>query len=130
MDALAVNWQESQNNLPAVIEAGMDFIAPVPGNGTSLAVNLVGNAPLLDHTGTYVQVSRDDWQAILDYSQHLACFKLGNDAFQATMPMLKSFYQFCASRNSRWARSGLFVKYLRAEGQKQEKAQPRYEVKA
>jgi hypothetical protein len=126
MDALAVNWQQSQNNLPAVIEAGMDFIAPVPGNGTSLAVTVVGNAPLLDPTGTYVQVARDDWQSILDYSQHLACFKLGNDAFEATMPMLKSFYQYCADRNKRWAQSGLFVKYLRSEGRKQEIKEPRW----
>ena len=129
MDALAVNWEESQSNLPAVIEAGMDFIAPVPGNGTSLAVTLVGNAPLLDPTGTYVQVARDDWQTILDYSQHAACFKLGNDAFQATMPMLKSFYQFCADRNKRWATMGVFARYLRSEGKKQEVAQPRWESK-
>lgn len=127
MDALAVNWQQSQNNLPAVIEAGVDFIAPVPGNGASMAVTLVANAPLLDATGTYVQVSRDDWQAVLDYSQHLACFKCGNDVFEATMPLLKSFYQFCADRNRRWVASGLFVKYLRSEGKRQEMAEPRWE---
>ena len=129
MDALAVNWQQSQNNLAAVIEAGMDFIAPVPGNGTSLAVTVVGNAPLLDPIGTYVQVARDDWQSVLDYSQHLAMFKCGNEAFEATMPMLKSFYQFCADRNKRWATQGVFVKYLHSEGKKQEEAQPRWATK-
>lgn len=128
MDVLAVNWQQSHNNLPAVIEAGMDFIAPVPGNGASMAVTMVANAPLLDSTGTYVQVSRDDWQAVLDYSQHLACFKCGNEVFTATMPLLKSFYQFCADRNKRWATSGLFVKYLRSEGRKQEISEPRWEA--
>jgi len=125
MDCLAVNWQQSNRNLPAVIEAGMDFIAPVPGNGVSLAVTLVGNAPLLDSTNTYVQVARDDWQAVLNLAHHEAMFKCGNDAFQATLPMLKSFYQYCADRNKRWATYGVFVKYLRGEGQKQEKAQPR-----
>lgn len=128
MDALAVNWQQSQNNLPAVIEAGMDFIAPVPGNGASMAVTLVANAPLLDATGIYVQVARDDWQAVLDYSQHLACFKCGNEVFEATMPLLKSFYQFCADRNSRWAEMGIFAKYLRSEGKKQVQAAPRWEM--
>ena len=73
--------------------------------------------------------ARDDWQAILDYAQHLSCFKLGNDAFEATMPMLKSFYQFCADRNKRWATMGVFFRYLRSEGKKQEVAQPRWESK-
>lgn len=128
MDALAVNWQQSQNNLPTVIEAGMDFIAPVPGSGASLAVTLVGNAPLLDSTGTYVQVARDDWDAVLNYAHHVAMFKCGGPEFQATMPMLKAFYQFCADRNKRWATAGIFVKYLRSEGRKQEEASPRWET--
>lgn len=126
MDALAVNWQQSNRNLPAVIEAGMDFIAPVPGNGASFAAKLVANAPILDSTGTYVQVARDDWDAVLNYAHHLSAFKLGNDAFQATFPMLKSFYQFCADRNKRWATQGVFVKYLRSEGKRQEITEPRF----
>ena len=130
MDTLAVNWQQDQNNLPSVIEAGMDFIAPVPGNGVQLSVTLVGNAPLLDSTNTYLQVSRDDWDAVLNYAHHLSCFKLGNEQFEATMPMLKAFYQFCADRNKRWATQGVFVKYLRSEGKKQEVASPRYEQPA
>jgi hypothetical protein len=129
MDALAVNWQESQDNLPAVIEAGPDFIAPLPGNGNLLSVTLVGNAPLLDQTGTYVQCGRDDWDAVLNYAHHVASFKMGNDGFQATTPMLKAFYQFCADRNKRWSTQGVFVKYLRSEGRKQEVASPRWEAK-
>lgn len=128
MDALAVNWQQSNRNLPSVIEAGMDFIAPVPGNGASLAEKLVANAPLLDSTGTFVQVARDDWDTVLNYAHHLAMFKCGNDAFQATFPMLKSFYQFCADRNKRWATQGIFVKYLRSEGKVQETAEPRWSM--
>lgn len=127
MDTLAVNWQESQENLPAVIEAGMDFIAPVPGNGASLSVNLVGNAPLVDATGTYLQVARDDWDAVLNLSHHTAMFKCGGAEFQATLPMLKSFYQFCADRNRRWATQGVFVPYLRGEGKKQDTAEPRWQ---
>ena len=129
MDALAVNWQQSQNNLPAVIEAGMDMIAPVPGLGVNLNVTLVGNAPLLGATGTYLQVARDDWDAVLNYAHHVASFKLGNEGFQATMPMLKAFYQFCADRNKRWATQGIFSKYLRSEGRKQEASQPRWETR-
>lgn len=128
MDAFAINWQQSNNNLPAVIEAGMDFIAPVPGNGASLAVNLVANAPLLDSTGIYVQVARDDWDSVLNYAHHVAAFKLGNEEFEATTPMLRAFYRACADRNKRWATYGIFAEYLRSEGRKQEKAQPRWQM--
>lgn len=125
MDALAVNWQQSQNNLPAVIEAGMDFLAPVPGQGQSLALTVVANAPLLDATNTYVQVSRDDWQAVLDYSQHLALFKRGGTEFKSSMPLLKSFYQAAAERNKRWMTYGIFTEMLHKQGEKQEYADSR-----
>lgn len=130
MDALAVNWQQSQGNLPAVIESGVDMIAPVPGNGASLSVTLVGNAPLVDATGTYLQVARDDWDAVLNLAHHTAMFKCGNEAFAATFPMLKSFYQFCADRNKRWATQGIFTKYLRSEGRRQKIAEPRWEAQS
>jgi hypothetical protein len=112
-----------------VVEAGMDFIAPVPGSGQLLTLQLVGNAPLLDATNTYVQVSRDDWESCLNYAHHVASFKLGNDQFQATMPMLKAFYQYCAQRNSRWATYGVFVEGLRKIGKRQQESEPKWLTK-
>ena len=75
MDSLAVGWQESQQNLPALVQAGMDISSPVPGSGQLVTLQLLGNAPLLDVTNTYVQCSRDDWEAVLTYAQHLASLK-------------------------------------------------------
>ena len=125
MDSLAVGWQESQQNLPALVQAGMDMIAPVPGSGQLVTLQVLGNAPLLDATNTYVQVSRDDWEAVLTYAQHVASFKMGGSEFMATMPMLKSFYQAAASVNRRLATQGVFVEMLRAQGRKQEGAEPK-----
>jgi hypothetical protein len=125
MDALSVGWQQSQSNLPALVEAGIDFIAPVPGAGQLVTLQLLGNAPLLDSTDTYVQVSRDDFEAVLNYAQHLSCFKLGGSEFAATMPMLKDFYRAAASVNKRWATYGVFVQMLREQGRAQEEAEPK-----
>ena len=88
-------------------------------------LNLLGNAPLLDGTNTYVQCSRDDFEAILNYSQHVASFKMGGAEFMATMPMLKGFYQAAANVNRRWATMGVFVEMLKAQGRKQEEAEPK-----
>ena len=40
------------------------------------------------------------------------------------MPLLKDFYRAAASVNKRWA-DGVFVEMLRAEGRKQEVAEPK-----
>ena len=123
MDALAVNWQQSQKNLPAVIEAGMDFIAPVPGSGQSVAITVVANAPLLDSSNTYVQVSRDDWESVLNYAHHVASLK--TNTWTETLPMLQSFYRAAAERTKRWSTYGPFVEMLKRQGQMQEMAEPR-----
>lgn len=125
MDSLAVGWEQSQMNLPAVIEAGIDLVAPVPGVSQQVSLQLVGNAPLLDSTNTYVQVSRDDIEAVLNYAQHVASFKQGGSEFTNTVPLLKDFYRAAASVNRRWATYGIFVEVLRAQGKLQEEAQPK-----
>ena len=89
-----------------------------------MTLNLLGNAPLLDGTNTYVQVSRDDFEAILNYAQHVASFKMGGAEFMATVPMLKGFYQAAANVNKRWATYGVFVEMLKAQGRKQDEAEP------
>ncbi|MGC9293310.1 MAG: hypothetical protein ACP5EP_11420 [Acidobacteriaceae bacterium] len=125
MDGLAIGWQESNSNLPSVVLAGTDMLAPVPGTSQLMSAMLVGNAPLLDTTGVYVQVSRDDFEAVLNYAQHIATFKMGNDRFQATMPMLKDFYRAAVAVNARWATYGIFVRLLRREGEKQGLTEPK-----
>ena len=127
MDANAVGWQQSQNNLPTLVQAGMDLIAPVPGVSQLVTLQLLGNAPLLDATNTYVQVSRNDFEAVLNYAQHVASFKQGGSSFSNTIPLLKDFYRAAVAVNRRWATYGVFVEMLRAQGKKQEEAEPREE---
>jgi hypothetical protein len=88
-------------------------------------LTLVGNAPLLDTTGTYVQVSRDDWEAVLNMSQHIASFKMGGDSFASTIGMLKDFFRAVGARNDRWLTYGPFVEVLKSEGKLQQEAVPR-----
>ena len=125
MDNYAPKWQASNANLPTVVQAGIDFVAPTPGIGQSLSITLVGNAPLLDLSGTYVQVARDDFEAILNYSQHLAAFKYGGAEFASTMEMLKDFYRAVGERNKRWLTYGIFADVLSGQGQRQEIVVPR-----
>lgn len=156
MDDYGIEWQQSNSNLPALIQAGIDFCAPTPaavqgasigglgygqggfgGGGyggsisvgsytsQSLDITLLANAPLLDSTGVYVQVSRDDFEAVLNYAQHVATFKSGGAEFTATAPLLKDFYRAAAALNKRWINYGIFVDILREQGERQEVMEPR-----
>lgn len=124
-DVYAPEWQVSTGNIPGIVQAGMDFLAPTPGQGQSVIATLVGNAPLLDATNTYVQVSRDDWNQVLDYSCHLAMFKQGNQDFQATTSLFQNFIRGAVEVNKRIATYGLFVNVLKEQGQRENLWVPR-----
>jgi hypothetical protein len=125
IDQYAPEWQASNQNLPAVVQAGIDLLAPTPGLGQSVSLTLVGNAPLLDTGGTLVQVARDDFEAVLNYSQHLASFKQGGEEFAATLPLLKDFFRAAGERNKRWMHYGIFTEILNSEGKRQETVEAR-----
>jgi hypothetical protein len=125
MDVYAPEWQVSQGNLPAVIQAGMDFVAPVPGNGQSVTLSMVQNAPLLDATSTYVQVSRDDFEAVLNYAHHLSLFKQGGDNFASAMSLIKDFFAAAVKYNERATTYGLYVDQLRTAGERQQQMEPK-----
>lgn len=120
MDDYAPGWEASQMNLPALVQAGIDFLQPTPGLGQGISMTLVGNAPLLDATNTYVQVSRDDFVQILNYAQHVALFKQGGDYFASTLPLLKGFYEAAMAVNKRLLTYGIFSDTLKTEGQRQD----------
>jgi hypothetical protein len=120
MDTWAPEWQASNGNLPAVVQAGIDFVAPTPGVGQAISMTLVQNAPLLDVTNTYVQVSRDDFEAVLNYAQHISVFKQPGQGFAATMPLLQDFMRSASATNKRLLTYGLYSEALKTQGQRQE----------
>jgi len=120
MDAYSPEWQQSSTVVPSVVQDGIDFVCPTTGTNQSVGMTLVGNAPLLDSTGMYVQVSRDDWSAVIGYANHAASFKEGGQDFTKTSPMLQDFYRAAAAVNKRLLTYGIFVDVLRGQGQKQE----------
>jgi len=125
MDSYAPNWQDNSLTLPSVVIAGIDFVAPTPQVGQSLTMRMIQNAPLLDSTGVYTQVSRDDWNKVLDYAHHVALFKRGGDDFASSMPLLQNFYKGAADVNKRLMTYGLFVDAIRNTGRREEIVVPR-----
>jgi hypothetical protein len=127
-DRWSIGWQEDTGGIPGIVTDGIDQLNASPATAVSVQMNVVANAPFLDSTNTYVQVARDDWDQVLNYTQHVASFKMGGPEFQSTLPLLDEFFKYCRSRNRRNATYGLYVDVLNLQGMKQDIELPR-EVK-
>ena len=75
--------------------------------------------------GDFVQVAREDLDAIIDYAQHLASVKMGGAEFAATMPLFQRFLKQAALYNTKLAEFGEFTQALYGTSQLEESANPR-----
>lgn len=124
-DRWSIGWQEDTGSIPCVVTDGIDQFNIGPCTPVSVLLTVIQNAPFLDATGQFVQVSRDDWDQCLNYVQHVASFKLGGSDFSDTIPLLDEFLNYCVRKNRRQATYGLYVDVLNGAGQKQDAEVPR-----
>lgn len=127
-DRYSVGWDQNPSSFgPVIVTAGIDFLAaPV---GSSVGLTVLGNAPLLDSTGEFLQVSRDSWNSVLDLSQSLASLKMGGAEWKQALELESRAIQFCAGENSRLKSIGAFTDVILERGQIQDFAQQRYNSK-
>jgi hypothetical protein len=98
-------WQNQAPGVPTalgIMSWNLIAVAPQPNSGpNSLMFDLVQNAPVPSQQTDFVQVGREDLDAILDYAQHLASFKSGGDEFMDTMPLYQNTVERAKARNAR-----------------------------
>jgi hypothetical protein len=112
---------------PMVVIGGIDFLGAPTGAG--IGVTVLGNAPVPVLDGDFVQVSRSNWDAVLDCAQSLACFKMGGAEFQQALELETRFVEAAAAENSRLKSTGSFSDILVQRGQAQDRNQERYNTK-
>ena len=128
MDAFSPEWQDDPNAWRCAVMAGMDFVAMCPiatSVPNALGLTLVGNAPIPVKDADFVQISRDDFDVVLDYAQVLASFKQGGIEFMSTKDLEKNFFTAAMANNQRLAKMGIFSDMLHSEGKRQDVNQPR-----
>lgn len=123
-DSYSPEWEMS-GTWPAVIAAGMDFIAVCPVGSSSIDLTLVGNAPVPSADTDYVQISRDVFDVVISYAQHLAAFKQGGMEFTSTQSLTKDFYNAAKQTNKRLEQMGFFSDVTHSAGKKQDESIPR-----
>jgi hypothetical protein len=130
-DVYRTGWQAAAQSAPTTAYlSGLNLLAlaPAPDAGPySLLATVVENAPVPSADTDLVQVSRDDLDAILDYSVHLAMFKCGGAEFQSTLPLMDRFVKQASLYNSRLSEWGEFSKLLLTVSQQEEEQNPRME---
>ena len=93
----------------------------------SVTVSVCQNAPV---GGTYVQVARDCFDAVIDYAHHLAMLKQGGAEFVATIPLYQRFQKKAAQYNSKLKEMGVFEMPQLELSMAQEQQSPRYSLGA
>lgn len=124
MDRYYPEWDSDPNFVGSIVLAGMDFIGAPVNQG--IGVTVLGNAPIPVDDNDFVQVSQSSWDAVLDYAQFLATFKLGGAEFQAAMELEKRFIQACSAENDRLIKLGLYSDYLVQRAGALDRDQERY----
>ena len=112
---------------PMIVSGGVDFFGSPVGHGVGATV--LGNAPILDSTSTYVQISRADADIMFDLAQSRASFKMGGGEWKAALELDQRAIQACAAENSRLRSMGSFSDILVQRGTEQERSMNRYNSK-
>jgi hypothetical protein len=123
-DRYSPEWDSNPSGFgPVIVVGGQDFIGAPVGQGIGLTV--LGNAPIVDSNGN-VQVSRSDWDAVLDIAQARSLFKCGGAEFKAALELEKRAILACMAENTRLKSQGCFSDILDQRGNQQERDANRY----
>jgi hypothetical protein len=110
---------------PVIVVGGQDFVGAPVGQGIGLTV--LGNAPIVDAgTGTFLQVSRSDWDCVILLAQARAAWKQGGAEFKASLELEKAALQMCAANNVRLKSLGAFSDVIDQRGNQQERDMNRF----
>jgi len=118
-------WDTTPSSFgPSLIIGGIDFFAAPLGAG--IGATVLGNAPIPTTDTSFVQVSRSNWDTVLDLAQSRAMFKQGGMEFQQSLELEARAIHACAAENSRLISLGSFADILVQRGQAQDRSQERY----
>lgn len=132
MDSWLQNWEARQpDDDPMIVVGGIDLVALAPFNPStgvivSSVLTVIGNAPIPANDSAQVQLSRDGVDALLNYAQHVASFKMGGQEFALTVPLFEQFEAYCRKKNAQYDALGIFRPEMLMEGNRADKVDPRF----
>lgn len=113
-DGYQPNWQNATPAAPTnILQVAPNLFAltPTPDAVYNLTFDLVRSMPVPVAGIDFLEIQQSSLEAILDFAQHNAMFKLGGEEFQATMPLRANFLRLAALMNQR-LRANIFYNIL------------------
>jgi hypothetical protein len=125
LDQYDVNWDSNPSGFgPVLVAGGVDNIAAPLAQG--IGVTVLGNAPILDSTNTWVQISRPMADTMFDLAQARCMFKCGGGEWKAALELEKRALQACEAERVRLMSQGAFSDFFDERGRQQERDRNRY----
>jgi hypothetical protein len=130
-DLYNATWQTLAAAKPSTcLHSGLNLVALTPAADTpsggpySLTAMVVMNAPVPVNNTDFIQLSRNDLDAVIDYAQHLAALKMGGAEFTATIPLFQRFMAQAALYNSKLLELGEFTSTILGLSQRENQMNP------
>ena len=130
IDTAMSTWQSTTSAAqPTVVAtAGRNLVAlaPMPDAGPySCTLNVVRNAPIPANDAAYLQLGRDAIDALLDYAEHVAMFKVGGAEWHATDRAYTNLLRLATQYNEKLRASSMYKEILWPTAKRQSRDVPR-----
>lgn len=126
-DSYNYNWQNlaGQPTSLAIISRNLIALSPIPNsNEFSIQLDVLRNIPIPINDASFLQISREYYDILLDYAFHLAMFKCQGIEFQGSYPMLNRFMTTAMLNNDKLYAMSKNYDITKTLTQKEEKDRP------
>lgn len=127
LESSTPNWENGTSTPADVAIAAPNMIAlnPVPDGVYSVTLDVVRKTPVPTADGTQVQIGREQLDAILDYAEHLALFKVHGVAWASTKTQADNFLKQAVTYNQRLSASARAVLPASMQSEREKAGRPR-----
>ena len=132
LESSTPNWENIQTTLDhpatdlAICAPNMIALSPVPFDvNTSITLDVVRRTTVLVNDIDPVQIGREQLEALLDYAEHLALFKVGGMEWQSTQIQAESFLVESTTYNQRVSAMARAVVSSSEQSQREKQDTPR-----
>lgn len=101
LDSWMPGWRTADQSPPIIGLSGQNLVAYPSATPGAVTLQVVANAPYPVQPNDTIEMGAETVDALLDYAQHTASFKMGGAEFAATMPLLKSIIELAGHRNAK-----------------------------
>jgi len=127
LDAYA-DWQNDDEAEPTdICMAGLNMLVPypVPDAVYTITLDLVANASMPANDAAYIELGRQELEAVLGYAEHLAMFKVSGPEFAATNQYWTNMIRIAAVYGERLNAASRYLSALSEQSRKEKYGRPR-----